>query len=241
MLATPLRYVQPTTVLGGLAIGGASYAFTRTIHAESESPAAARVFSRGPAMVSLPLESSEQVNHNTKLLRFKLPNPTNVSGLPLTSAVLTASWPKGRLLPVARPYTPVSASDEPGKLELLVKQYPNGKQSTHLHSLQPGDTLLFAAALPGRFGHHPGLPACERDFEEPQDETIIALVYAANTDEDVLLRKEFDELQRDFPVRFRVVYATNLFPFLGQTRLVRNVNFLDQLEIEHGSSIKPPE
>ncbi|KAF9699702.1 hypothetical protein EKO04_002528 [Ascochyta lentis] len=225
MLALPLRYVRPTTVLGGLAVGGASYALIRTIHAESESPAAARVFGRGPAMVSLPLESSEQVNHNTKLLRFRLPNDTDVSGLSLTSAVITASWPKGRWFPVARPYTPVSASDEPGKLELLVKQYPNGKQSTHLHSLQPGDSLLFAAALPGYkwkantvphvtliaggSGITPVYQLARGILRNLEDGTRVTLVYAANTEEDVLLRKEFDGLQREFPAKFKAVYAVS--------------------------------
>jgi cytochrome-b5 reductase len=82
MLALPTRLVRPTTVLASVAIGGASYALIRNVHADTGSPA--KVFGRGPAMVSLPLESSEQVNHNTKLLRFKLPNDTDISGLSLT-------------------------------------------------------------------------------------------------------------------------------------------------------------
>lgn len=40
-------------------------------------------------------------------------------------------------------------SDEPSKLESLIKQHPNDKQSTHLHSLQPGDSLLFITVLLG--------------------------------------------------------------------------------------------
>ena len=46
------------------------------------------------------------------------------------------------------PYTE-PPPDEPGYLELLVKKYPNGRASSHLHSLNPGDKLLFAAALKG--------------------------------------------------------------------------------------------
>lgn len=82
MFALPLRYVRPATVFAGIAISGASYAFIRNIHADTGAPT--KVFGRGPAMISLPLESSEQVNHNTKLLRFKLPNDNDISGLPLT-------------------------------------------------------------------------------------------------------------------------------------------------------------
>lgn len=41
-------------------------------------------FGGGPAFFSLALESSEQVNHNTKRLRFKLPEADAVSGLSMT-------------------------------------------------------------------------------------------------------------------------------------------------------------
>lgn len=46
---------------------------------------AKKVFGRpGPVFQSLALESSEDVNHNTKRLRFKLPADGDVTGLPLT-------------------------------------------------------------------------------------------------------------------------------------------------------------
>lgn len=240
MSALSVRLVRPTTVLAGVAIGGASYAFVRNVHADTGAPA--KVFGRGPAFVSLSLESSEQVNHNTKLLRFKLPNESDVSGLSLTceylwgtsqvlyadivtAAVLTASWPKGSWTPVARPYTPVSSSDETGKLELLVKHYPSGKQSTHLHSLKPGDSLLFAAALrshqwkpnsvphvtliAGGSGVTPIYQLARGILSNPEDKTKVTLVYAANTDEDILLKKEFDDFQKEFPGRFEAVYAVS--------------------------------
>lgn len=83
-----LPRLRPSTALaaGGLAVG--IYTFSRfamnkhTVRADSGAPP--KVFSGGPAFVSLPLESSEMVNHNTKHLRFKLPSPDAVSGLPLT-------------------------------------------------------------------------------------------------------------------------------------------------------------
>ncbi len=43
-----------------------------------------KAFGSGPAFLSLPLESAEMVNHNTRLLRFTLPSEDHVSGLPLT-------------------------------------------------------------------------------------------------------------------------------------------------------------
>ncbi|KAH6638386.1 oxidoreductase NAD-binding domain-containing protein [Boeremia exigua] len=223
MLGLPIRYLRPTTIVGGLAVSGASYACIRTIHAEAEWPP--KVFGRGPAMVSLSLESSTQVNHNTKRLRFKLPHDTDTSGLSLTSALLVLSWPKGRWLPVARPYTPISASTFPGALDLLVKRYPHGKQSTHLHSLQPGDSVLFAAAIPGYnwkpnnaahvtliaggSGITPIYQLAQGILDNREDKTSVTLVYAANTDDDILLKKELDAFYSKFPSRFKAVYVVS--------------------------------
>ena len=57
---------------------------------------------------SLKLHSTELINHNTKKLRFELPDASQPSGLTLSSALLTVSFPNGRWLPVLRPYTPVN-------------------------------------------------------------------------------------------------------------------------------------
>lgn len=146
--------------------------------------------------------------------------------------MLTASWPKGSWTPVARPYTPISSIDEPGKLELLVKHYPGGKQSTHLHSLKPGDSLLFAAALQshqyepnnvphvtliaGGCGVTPIYQLARGILSNPEDKTKVTLVYGANTEEDILLKKELDGIQKDFPGRFETLYAVSQ-PVEGST------------------------
>jgi cytochrome-b5 reductase len=135
------------------------------------------------------------------------------------------SWPKGRWFPVARPYTPISDINEPGFLELMVKQYPDGKQSTHLHSLQPGDTLRFAAALrgyqwkpntvphvtliAGGAGITPIYQLVRGILSNPQDKTAVTVVYGVNTDEDVLLKKEFEQWEKEFGDRFSVIYTVS--------------------------------
>ncbi|KAH7155826.1 oxidoreductase NAD-binding domain-containing protein [Dactylonectria estremocensis] len=226
--AIQFRRARPAPIIatltaGGIGLGILSKLMIGTARAESNVPS--KVFKGGPAFVSLPLESSEAVNHNTKRLRFKLPQQDAVSGLALTSALLTLSFPEGRWLPVPRPYTPVSASDEPGYLELLVKKYPNGKASSHLHSLQPGQKLLFAAALKGyqwKANAHPHITLiaggagitpiyqlAQGILRNPEDKTAITLVFGVNSDEDVLLRKEFDQFSKDFPGRFKAIYTVS--------------------------------
>lgn len=81
-----LQRLRPAAVLGGVAGVGIGLAIlSRTMMSEAHADAGAprKVFGGGPAFIALPLESSEQVNHNTKKLRFKLPQPDAVTGLPL--------------------------------------------------------------------------------------------------------------------------------------------------------------
>lgn len=106
-----------------------------------------------------------------------------------------------------------------------MKHYPGGKQSTHLHSLKPGDSLLFAAALrshqyepnnvphvtliAGGCGVTPIFQLARGILSNPEDKTKVTLVYGANTEEDILLKKELDDFQKDFPGRFETLYAVS--------------------------------
>jgi cytochrome-b5 reductase len=118
--------VVASLAAGGIGLGIMLKLLTGNASAESNTPR--KIFKGGPSFVSLSLDSSEAVNHNTKRLRFKLPQQDAISGLPLTckasiplqvfransstATLLTISWPKGSWVPVPRPYTPVSASGE---------------------------------------------------------------------------------------------------------------------------------
>lgn len=58
--------------------------------------------------LSLKLAEVEIVNHNTKRLRFELPEPDQVSGLPVASALLTKYKGPEDEKATLRPYTPTS-------------------------------------------------------------------------------------------------------------------------------------
>ncbi|KAH8202948.1 hypothetical protein TruAng_002894 [Truncatella angustata] len=215
----PIRQVSTPALVGAAAAAGICISlysqFMSTAHADSGEPTK---FFAGPVFSSLPLASSESVNHNTKLLRFRLPNGT-VSGLPTTSAVLTLSWPKGSWTPVIRPYTPINSP------ELLVKHYPNGKASTHLHSLAPGDSLFFIAKIPGfaykpnQFAHvtliaggagiTPIYQLASSILRDTNDKTKIDLVFGVNSDADVLMKDEFETWEKEFPGRFKANYIVS--------------------------------
>lgn len=107
----------------------------------------------------------------------------------------------------------------------MVKKYPNGKQSTHLHSLQPGDSLRFVAPIPGYkwipnkhpditliaggAGITPMYQLIQGILSNPEDKTSITLVFGVNTDADVLLKSEFEDFERQFPNRFKAIYTVS--------------------------------
>jgi cytochrome-b5 reductase len=109
---------------------------------------------------------------------------------------------------------------------LLVKLYPEGRGSGYLHSLQPGDKLLFAASIPrprwqpnayrhvtliaGGAGITPVFQLAQGILRgDPADRTAVTLVFGINSDRDVLLHDELNDLERRFPDRFRAVYTVS--------------------------------
>lgn len=92
-------HVYGPSVFKGLAVAGVGGAvisrfMMTTAEAESPNKEGKKIFGRaGPVFTRLALESTENVNHNTKKLSFKLPGEGAVSGLPLTCE----SSPAGRM------------------------------------------------------------------------------------------------------------------------------------------------
>jgi len=178
--------------------------------------------------ISLKLEHVENINHNTKKFRFALPEEDQVSGLKVASALLTKYKGPEMEKPVLRPYTPVNDESEKGFLDLLVKKYPNGAMSTHLHDMEPGQRLDFKGPLPkypitpnkhshvaliaGGTGITPMYQVARAIFNNPEDKTKVTLVFANVTEEDILLKKEFEHLENTYPQRFRAFYVLDKPP-----------------------------
>ncbi|KAH8882577.1 ferredoxin reductase-like protein [Thozetella sp. PMI_491] len=217
-----------TLALGAGIVGAGAYALYLRRAASTEASVLAAAPTKGIfssfGFNTLKLHSAEMVSSNTKRLRFELPDASQPSGLALSSALITISFPGGGWKPVFRPYTPVNDLDEPGFIELLVKKYPNGKQSTHLHSMQPGDTLTFAplkeyawapnkhphvALIAGGAGITPMYQLARGILKNPDDQTRITLVWGVNTDEDIFLKSEFAELEKKYPGRFKTHYIVS--------------------------------
>ena len=113
-------------------------------------------------------------------------------------------------------------AEDQGHLDLVVKRYPSGKSSSNLHSLQPGQSISFRpmpgyAWAPNKHEHitllaggasiTPMLQLAQGILRNPSDKTKITLVFGNNTDEDVLLKPDFDELEQKYPEQFKAHYS----------------------------------
>ncbi|KAL8888181.1 MAG: hypothetical protein Q9215_004361 [Flavoplaca cf. flavocitrina] len=150
--------------------------------------------------VDLKLENVEEINHNTKKFRFALPDKDDVSGLEIASALLTKY-----------------------KGPEMEKRYPDGPMSEHLHSMEPPQRLEFKGPIPkypwspnkhdhvcliaGGTGITPMYQLCRAIFNNPSDKTKVTLVFGNVSEEDILLKNEFEDLENTYPQRFRAFYV----------------------------------
>lgn len=98
-------------LLGAAGIGGGLYYYYSGSPASKNVTAATakKALTGGEqGFIPLTLEKVEDVSHNTKKFRFKLPEDDMVSGLHIASAILTKYKPEDAEKPVLRPYTPIS-------------------------------------------------------------------------------------------------------------------------------------
>ncbi|BGP57293.1 hypothetical protein JCM8202_002870 [Rhodotorula sphaerocarpa] len=192
----------------------------------------------GPAALSSdefrPLTISEILpyNHNTSRFVFDLPEGTS-SGLTVASALVVKAAKEGECLndqgkPVIRPYTPVTAPDVEGKLELLVKHYPNGAFTEYLFKLKPGDAIAMKGPIPkhpwkanefesvgmiaGGSGITPMWQVLQAIDANPEDKTKATLIFSNVSEKDILLRKEFEDLASRKPDQFKVVFTLDQPP-----------------------------
>jgi cytochrome-b5 reductase len=95
--------------------------------------------------------------------------------------------------------------------------------STHLHSLEPGQQLEFKGPIPkypwspnkhshialiaGGTGITPMYQLLRAIFKNPEDKTKVTLFFGNIKEEDILLKKELQDLENTYPQRFRAVYV----------------------------------
>ncbi|KAE8407338.1 hypothetical protein BDV37DRAFT_279871 [Aspergillus pseudonomiae] len=176
---------------------------------------------------SFPLIEKHQISPDTYRFVFGLPEPGSLLGLPTGQHVyIRHENAKGEM--VSRSYTPVSTNRERGRMELVVKTYPNGFMSQYLANLAIGDKADFRGPggkmkytryltreigmIAGGSGITPMFSIIKAVCTTEKDNTKISLLFANKTEDDILLRKELDEYAQKFPHKFKVWYIVDTPP-----------------------------
>ena len=100
--------------------------------------------------------------------------------------------------------------------------------SEHIHSMESGQRLDVKGPLPkypwssnkhdhialvaGGTGINPMYQLTRAIFNNPQDKTKVTLVFGNVTEDDILLKREFEDLENRYPQRFRAFYVLDSPP-----------------------------
>lgn len=169
----------------------------------------------------LELLESTVVSKNTAIYRFKLKRDSESLDIPVGHHLIVES--NG----ITRHYTPISAREEQGFFDIMVKSYADGNVSKDFAALRPGQTMQFKGPI-GRFNYRtneakeigmiaggsgitPILQVISEVTRTPNDLTKLSLIYANETENDILLKGELDELAEKYPY-FSVYYTLSKPP-----------------------------
>jgi cytochrome-b5 reductase len=157
------------------------------------------------------------VSPNVYRFVFALPNSDDVLGLPTGQHIALRAEILGKK--VQRSYTPVSNNKDLGRIELLVKVYPQGLMTNHLAAMNVGDEIEIRGPkgamqysrtyaknigmIAGGTGITPMYQLIRAICEDEEDNTQISLLYASNSEEDILLREELDAFAAKNPHKFK--------------------------------------
>lgn len=167
------------------------------------------------------LVQKEELAPNVYRFVFQLPSPQDVIGLPIGQHVAIKAMVNGAS--VSRSYTPTSNNLDLGRLELVIKCYPDGLLTgQYLAALEVGEKVEFRGPK-GGMKYHSGL--CKKIgmiaggtgitpmyqliraiCEDDRDTTEISLIYANRSENDILLRHELETFARAYPKNFKLWY-----------------------------------
>jgi len=174
-----------------------------------------------------PFKLIEKVNvtHNTRRFKIALQTSRTVLGLPIGKHFKLRFFDaKGN--PVIRSYTPVTADDVYGYVELVIKIYPKGKMGQYLDNLNLGDTIDIMGPVgficydspshitytkpraKGKFqfktlnmiaggtGLTPMYQVIQQIIKDKKDSTVVKMIYGNLTEDDILCREDLEAMRK---------------------------------------------
>jgi len=174
----------------------------------------------------LTVSKNEVVGQNVHKVTLDFPNKTDILGMTTAGMLMVEGDKRDGSGATARPYTPVSRNDTVGKLELIVKNYPEvGNVSSHIAKAVVGSTLSVKGCftkiavkpnkwkkvgmVAGGSGITPCLQVAEELLSHPEDTTEITLIFCNQNPEAIFLRDHIDSLAAKSQGRFKVHYCVD--------------------------------
>ncbi|KAG2188038.1 hypothetical protein INT44_000789, partial [Umbelopsis vinacea] len=168
--------------------------------------------------IPLKVQSQDQVSHDTWKLRLELKKK------PSSFSVPSSVYIKDDSIQIMRPYTPINDPSVDGHIDLLVKRYEQGSISKMLCRSKPGEevfvrgpmvefeypsaTYKHVAMIAGGTGITPMYQLIRHILSDPKEcQTKMTLIYANKTEQDILLRNELADLEKQHPDRLDIHYT----------------------------------
>lgn len=233
LLKQPLHgiYIPIALVVAGTCVFGVGYLpYTMAFVAVICSYKVAMSFSRRSSLHKTRWREFECIDktliaRNALIIRFKLKRPDEVLDIPTGHHVACCFQINGK--DEVRYYLPILNQFDAGFFDILVKHYENGVVLRRMAELQKGQTVMFRgpfgsckyrpnmtkclALVAGGSGITPLLQVITEIITNPEDETQISLLYANETERDILLKSEIDEIASKYP-GFSVHYTLTFPP-----------------------------
>ncbi|PGH18787.1 hypothetical protein AJ79_00200 [Helicocarpus griseus UAMH5409] len=199
----------------------------KTRRVKKQNPHLTSGFLESKEYKSLPLVRKDLLAPNVYRFVFQLPKPQEVVGLPIGQHVAIKATVDGRA--VSRFYTPTSNNLDLGRMELVIKCYPDGLLTgKYMANLKVGDKVQFRGPkgamkysnglckkigmIAGGTGITPMYQLIRAICEDDTDTTEVSLIYANRTEEDILLRKELETFAASYPKNFKLWYMLDSPP-----------------------------
>lgn len=165
------------------------------------------------------------VSKNLAIYRFKLLHEDEYLEIPTGHHLACCFAIDGK--DEIRYYSPISNQFDSGFFDILVKSYPTGRVSKEFSSLKEGQTVKFRGPvgrleysinmaehiglIAGGSGITPILQVITRVITTPEDCTKLTLLYGNESENDILLKNELDEIAKkytDFTVHYTITNPT---------------------------------
>ncbi|RSH87100.1 NADH-cytochrome b5 reductase [Saitozyma podzolica] len=173
---------------------------------------------------SFKLVQKDHLSHNTARYRFALPRATDSLGLPVGQHISVMAEIDGNK--VIRSYTPTTLDNDKGHFDLVVKTYEKGNISRYLSLLTIGQEVKVKGPkgkfhyqrnlvphlvmIAGGTGLTPMYQIIRSSLQDPKDKTELALIYANVEEDDILMRKELEEMRDNSNGRFKLFPSLHL-------------------------------